>query len=183
MRGRKPKPTSLQISEGDPSKHGANKLRERLAAEPKAARGLPPCPKHLAERARRVWRFWAAELEAMSLDRRPDAQMLEGACVAYEAAIKSYETIEQQGSVIARKALDPVTGKLVVVDVKPHPAVAQRNAAWLLVRAFCSEFGLSPASRTRLSVDNPEHNAQRARAEMMAILQTPRRPREEPNIQ
>ena len=71
----------------------------------------------------------------MSLDRRPDAQMLEGACVAYEAAIKSYETIEQQGSVIAKKALDPSTGKLVVVDVKPHPAVAQRNAAWLLVRA------------------------------------------------
>jgi P27 family predicted phage terminase small subunit len=116
----------------------------------------------------------------MGLDRRPDAQMLEGACVAYEAALKAYETIAVQGSVIARKALDPSTQKIVVVDVKAHPAVAQRNAAWTLVRAFCSEFGLSPASRTRLSV---EPTGDYGHAELMEILTQPRPPRAEPIVQ
>jgi P27 family predicted phage terminase small subunit len=180
MRGRKPKPISLQISEGDPSKHGVNKLRERLDAEPKAARGLPRCPRHLGKVAREAWKFWSEELEAMGLDRRPDAQMLEGACVAYEAAVKAYETIQQQGAVIAKKAIDPLTQKLTVIDVKTHPAVAQRNAAWVLVRAFCSEFGLSPASRTRLSIERTDDFGN---ADLTEILSRPRPPRPERIVQ
>jgi P27 family predicted phage terminase small subunit len=181
MRGRKPKPVAQQIAEGDPRRHGVNKLRERMEAEPKASRGLPPCPKHLGARAKKVWKFWAEELEAMNLDRRPDAQMLEGAAVAYEAAVKASEMLELQGSVIAKKALDPTTQKIVVIDIKAHPAVAQRNAAWALVRAFCSEFGFSPSSRARLSVDTPDRAADDA--ELMAILTMPRPPREEPIVQ
>ena len=180
MRGRKPKPVAQHLADGDPSHRGVKRLRERLDAEPKAARGLPSCPKHLGERARKAWKFWSEELEAMNLDRRPDAQMLEGACVAYEAAVKAYETVEQQGSVIAKKALDPATQRLVVVDVKPHPAVVQRNAAWMLVRAFCSEFGLSPASRTRLSIEKTDDFGD---ADLMAILTAPRTPREGPILQ
>jgi len=175
MRGRKPKPAARHLAEGDPSHLGVRRLREQLDAEPKAARGLPSCPKHLGERARKAWKFWSEELEAMNLDRRPDAQMLEGACVSYEAAVKAYETIEQQGSVIAKKALDPETKRIVVIDVKPHPAVAQRNAAWVLVRAFCSEFGLSPASRTRLSIEKTDDYGQ---AELLEILTRPRVPKE-----
>ena len=142
--GRKPKSIAHQIAEGAPRKHGVHKLEQKLAAEPKAARGLPACPRHLKETARKAWRLWVAELEAMNIDRRPDAHMLEGACVAYEAAVKAYEMLEQQGSVIAKKVVDPATWKLTVVDVKTHPAVRQRNQAWALMRSFCSEFGLSP---------------------------------------
>jgi P27 family predicted phage terminase small subunit len=180
MRGRKPKPISQQISEGDPSKHGVNRLRERLNNEPKAVRGFPSCPRHLGKRARQAWKFWAEELEAMGLDRRPDGPMLEGAAVAYESAVKAYETIEQQGSLIAKKALDPSTQRMIVVDVRPHPAVAQRNAAWMLVRAFCSEFGLSPASRTRLSVEQPRDYGD---VDLMEILSRPRPRRGEGIVQ
>ena len=49
----------------------------------------------------------------------------------------AYETILKQGRLIAKKALDPATNKLVVVDVKPHPAVRQGNQAWALMRSFC----------------------------------------------
>jgi hypothetical protein len=73
MKGRKPKPIDQQIAEGDPRRHGINKLKERLAAEPKATRGLPQCPRHLRGRSRAAWSFWSAELEAMNIDRRPDA--------------------------------------------------------------------------------------------------------------
>jgi len=55
--------------------------------------------------------------------------------------VDSYETIQKQGRLVAKRILDPETNKLVVVNVKPHPSVAQGNAAWTLMKAFCSEFG------------------------------------------
>jgi P27 family predicted phage terminase small subunit len=170
MRGRKPKPTSQQISEGDPRKLGVHRLEQKLEAEAKASRGLPRCPKHLQGAARKAWRFWSEELEAMNLDARPDAMMLEGACVAYQAAVESYETIQKQGRLVAKRILDPQTNTLVVANVKPHPAVAQMNAAWMLLKAFCSEFGLSPVSRTRLAIDKPADSDD----ELLQILAQPR---------
>src|ERR1700722_10238124 len=148
--GQKPKPTKAQIAVGDPRKKGVHRLEQQLAAEPKASRGLPSCPEHLKGRARDAWFFWSAELAVMDMDRRPDAQMLEGCCVAYDAAVDSYEMLQKQGRFIVKKALDRKTNSLVVVDVKPHPAVRQMNQSWALMKSFCSEFGLSPVSRVRL---------------------------------
>lgn len=87
MRGRKPKPVALRIAEGDPSRRGVHKLEGMLDAEPKAARGLPECPKHLRGVARKAWRFWAEELAGMNLDHRPDAMMLEAACASYQTFV------------------------------------------------------------------------------------------------
>ena len=167
------KPAGRKLVEGDTRKVGARKLAAQIAAEPKASRGLPTCPAHLKGRAREAWNFWREELTAMSLDRRPDAQMLEGACVAYEAAVSSYETIQQQGRLIAKRAKDPKTGQLVVTDVRPHPAVAMGNDAWVLMRSFCSEFGLSPVSRTRLSIEREDSSED----DLMRILMQPRAPK------
>ena len=64
MRGRKPKTASRQIAEGDPSKRGLHQLEARLEAEPKPARGLPPCPEHIKGLASKAWHFWVEVLEA-----------------------------------------------------------------------------------------------------------------------
>ena len=88
----------------------------------------------------------------MDLDRRPDAALLEGAVIAYAEAVACYLLVEKQGRVIPRRARDGA-GNWVVVGMVAHPAVRQRNQALLIMRAFCSEFGLSPISRTRLSVE------------------------------
>jgi len=178
VRGRKPKPIKVQIAAGDPRMKGKHKLEQQLAAEPKAGRGLPPCPDYLAGRAQEAWAFWSQELVLMDLDRRPDGPMLEGVCIAYDAAIACYETIKTQGRFIARKALDPKTNKLVVVDVKPHPAVRQGNQALALMKAFCSEFGLSPVSRTRLAVDKLDDGE----ADLMELLGRPRAKRTTPMV-
>ena len=170
MRGRKPKPTELQLAEGDPRKYGVHRLEKKLEAETRGSRGLPRCPAHLQGLARKAWKMWSEELERMNLDSRPDGPMLEGACIAYETAIECYETIKKQGRMIARRILDPQTNTLVVGGLKPHPAVAQMNAAWMVLRAFCSEFGLSPVSRTRLAVDKPADGDD----ELAAILSQPR---------
>jgi P27 family predicted phage terminase small subunit len=169
-RGQKPKPLKIQIAEGDPSRKGKHKLEELLAAEPKASRGLPPCPEYLEGRAKEAWIFWSEELALMDLDRRPDGPMLEGACIAYDASIDAYLTIKAQGRFIAKKVLNPETKQFVVVDVKPHPAVRQGNQAWALMKAFCGEFGLSPVSRTRLAVDKLDDGE----ADLMELLGRPR---------
>lgn len=176
MRGRKPKPTSLQISEGDPRKHGVHRLEQKLKSEVSGARGLPRCPAHLRGLAKKAWKFWSEELERMNLDCRPDAQMLEGACIAYESAIECYETIHKQGRMVAKRVVDPETNKLVVSGLKSHPAVAQMNAAWMLLKAFCSEFGLSPVSRTRLAVEKPPDGDD----ELLEILSQPRERKQPP---
>jgi P27 family predicted phage terminase small subunit len=173
MPGRKPKSIQSQIAAGDPRKRGKHRLEALLAGQPKASRGLPSCPRHLKGRAHAAWTFWARELQAMDLDRRPDTQMLEGACIAYDAAIDAYETIKQQGRFIAKRALDPRTNALVVVDVKPHPAVRQGNQAWALMKAFCGEFGLSPVSRTRLAIEKLDDGDE----DLMELLSRPREKR------
>src|SRR4051812_27544555 len=130
MRGRKPKPKRTQIAAGDPRDRGKHKLEEQLEAEPKAERGLPACPRHLKGRARAAWIFWARELATMEIDNRPDAHMLEGACVAYDAAVDAYETVQKQGRFFPKRIMDPATNTLVIVDLKPHPAVRQGYQAW-----------------------------------------------------
>jgi P27 family predicted phage terminase small subunit len=168
MRGRKPKPTSRQISEGDPRKKGKNKLAEKLAAEPTTTHGLPACPRHLKGRARSAWGFWATELADMNLDRRPDAMMLEGACVGYERAVQADLILMADGLVCKHITVDRETGQ-PLEKLKSHPAVAISRAAWGQVRAFCSEFGLSPVSRTRLAIDRKEKVE-----DLAAILSRPR---------
>jgi len=170
MKGRKPKPASRQIAEGDPSKRGVHKLDGMRESEPKATRGLPQCPKHLKGMARKAWHFWADELEGMSLDCRPDAMMLEGACAAYQTFVELYELIETQGKLVAKKERNPHTGQMEVVDVRPHPALYIRDRALMQMKAFCSEFGFSPVSRARLFVERREADGD----DLMALLTQPR---------
>jgi P27 family predicted phage terminase small subunit len=176
MRGRKPKPTTQQVAEGDPRKLGAHKLEQKLQSEAKGFRGLGKCPSYLKGHTRKAWKSWSEELERMSLDCRPDGLMLAGACAAYESAVECYETIQKQGRLVAKRIVDPATNMLVVANVKPHPAVAQMNAAWMLLKAFCSEFGLSPVSRTRLTIEKPADSQD----DLMTILSQPRERKSQP---
>jgi P27 family predicted phage terminase small subunit len=172
IRGRRPKPTRRQISEGDPAKRGKRKLQEKLNSEPKATRGLPPCPKHVVGVARSAWKFWVEELRAMKLDARADAMMLEGACVNYARAVQA-DAIIQRGCQVEEPIINHTIGKVIGTKIKNHPAVAISNAAWRQVRAFCSEFGLSPVSRTRLALEQPDTSIE----DLMKLLATPREKR------
>lgn len=170
MKGRKPKPVALQIAEGDPRKRGVHKLTELLNAEPPATKGLPPCPPHLKGRARGAWGFWAEELGKMNLDCRPDAQMLEGACVNYSRAVDADIAIAKDGITVEEATVDPESGERIVLRIRAHPAIAISNQAWRLLHRFCSEFGLSPVSRTRLTIDKKDKHGE----DLATLLNRPR---------
>lgn len=167
--GRHRKPAALRAGEGDTCKIGSRKFQEQLNAEPKATRGLPACPRHLHGRARAAWGFWATELADMNLDNRPDAQMLEGACVNYARAVQADLLVEKEGLMVEESALN-ADGEKVVLRVKYHPAITVSNAAWRQVRAFCSEFGLSPVARARLSIEKSDASFQ----DLRTLLLQPR---------
>ncbi len=177
MRGRKPKPTARQIAEGDPRKRGKRKLDEALDLEPKAARGLPDCPRHLKGRARAAWNFWREELEAMKLDSRPDAMMLQAACIAYADAMEAHLQIERLGAVVEEPIQLKETGEIVGFKLKKNPWVEVKNRALMLMGRFCTEFGLSPVSRTRLKVEKDDE----AGEDLIALLSKPREPRKSPS--
>jgi P27 family predicted phage terminase small subunit len=223
-KGRKPKPIAAQLAAGDPRRHGIRKLSDRLAAEPKATSGLPPCPEHIvceserraiqllralqAEipprfshyldgailhlrdrracmecipcRARAAWAIWSEELAVMDLDRRADAQMLEGACISYAQAVDADLTISREGQVVRIQSLDPQT-KEPIEKQRPHAAIAISRAAWAQVRAFCSEFGLTPVARTRLAADSSAPKEKQT--DLFALLATPREARPVVSIQ
>lgn len=175
MRGRKPKPTAAQIAAGDPRKKGVHKLQDKLEAEPKATRGLPDCPRHLRGRARAAWKFWSEELADMQIDHRPDAMMLEGACINYSRAVQADLILENEGLMVEEWGENRESGKRILLKMRQHPAIHVSNAAWRQVRAFCSEFGLSPVSRTRLSIEKKDKTE-----DLMEMLSRPRTPKQPP---
>lgn len=174
MRGRKPKPTANQIAAGDPRKLGKKKLQEKLDNEPQAVSGIQDPPERLEGIARDQWLFWRAELEAMGIDKRPDAAMLEGACWNFAGAIDAEKILAREGQTVTESTIAD-DGDVVILKVKTHPASQIAARRWALVKSFCSEFGLSPVSRTRLSIEKKDSGEE----DLAALLSAPREPRKE----
>lgn len=145
----------------------------KLEAQPTATHGLPTCPEHLDGRARAAWDFWVEELGKMNLDCRPDAQMLEGACVNYSRAVDADIAVNRDGITIEESVIDEESGERILLKMRAHPAIAISNKSWMLVHRFCSEFGMSPVSRTRLTIEK----ADKAEEDLAAILSRPREAR------
>lgn len=172
MTGRPPKPIAQRIAEGDAQKIGKNKLQQLADSQPQAMRGFPPCPAHLHGVARKTWKFLVPQIEAMEMDRQPDALMLEGVCVNYGRAVAADEAVAEKGLTIK---VSKVVGEgeceeVIVLDEKPRPEVAISDKCWKNVRAFCSEFGMSPVSLTRLHLGTPAKKED----DLAAILNAPR---------
>jgi P27 family predicted phage terminase small subunit len=56
------------------------------------------------------------------------------------------------------------------MKVKTHPAEAIAQRRWIITRSFCSEFGLSPVSRTRLPANNATKDGE---DDLMELLNKP----------
>ena len=143
-RGRKPKPTALKILEGNPGKRALNKR------EPKPTPEMPTPPEHLDAIARVEWDRMAVELHHLGLLTGLDRAVLAGYCDAYSLWVRA---TQEMHAMLAEPG-----SSLVIVTEKgyqlPHPLVAIRNKARDAMLKFGVEFGLSPSSRSRVSVPN-----------------------------
>jgi P27 family predicted phage terminase small subunit len=132
-----PAPTRLKVLYGNPGKRPLNH------AEPPPHVAIPHCPKHLDAEARREWRRLAKELQALGLLTRLDRAALAAYCQVWSRWVKLEAIVQRVGEAI----LDKETGRLYT-----NPYLTALNAALRQLHAFGSEFGSTPASRTRLSV-------------------------------
>ncbi|WP_333861588.1 phage terminase small subunit P27 family [Clostridium sp.] len=136
QRGRKPKPTALKVLEGNPGKRPLN------VNEPKPEKKAPKCPTWLEPEAKKEWRRMSRSLEAIGILTKVDAASFAGYCQAYARWKEAEEFLTKHGTIFKTPS--------GYIQQVPQVSIAQTYLK--IMKDFCSEFGLTPASRTRINV-------------------------------
>ena len=136
MRGRRPKPTRLKYLTGNPGKRPLN------MHEPKPEPMIPECPVELGPIARREWDRLAGELGKLNLLTTLDRAALAAYCGAYALWAEATKAIQQYGTMIKSPTGFPIQS--------PYVSIANRQAE--IMMRIASEFGFTPASRSRISI-------------------------------
>lgn len=141
MAAPKPVPTALRLIKGNPSKRAINK------AEPKKVKANLKVPAHLDPIAKTQWKKLAQTLDDLGVLSQTDLSALEQCCETYarirrlRAEIKklggtAYESVKESGEVLW----------------KAYPQVAQLERAETNHKAYLSEIGLTPSSRSKVQI-------------------------------
>lgn len=135
-RGPAAKPTVLKEREGTARADRAPKH------EAQPTLGVPDCPSGVSrdKDAKRCWDVLAPQLQKLNLVALTDGAVLEGLCRSYSVAVQADRVIKSKGVVIKTP-----------YGLQQNPAISISRLAWAEVRKFASEFGLSPAARTRVN--------------------------------
>jgi P27 family predicted phage terminase small subunit len=134
-RGRKPEPTPLKLLKGT----RADRVN---AEEPRPEASRPECPEHLDSFGRAEWERIVPELEALGVLARVDGAALALYCAAYSTAVQADMEVGLYGLLV-----DTGMG-----GVKSNPAVAMARAARSQMHRLLTEFGATPASRSKVKV-------------------------------
>ena len=135
MRGRRPKPTRLKQLTGNPGKRPLNEN------EPKPEPSVPECPPELGPLAQREWNRLVGELGPLRILTHLDRGALASYCGAYALWAEATEAIQKYGVMIKAPTGFPVQS--------PYVAIANRQTE--IMMRIASEFGFTPASRSRIS--------------------------------
>jgi len=135
-RGPAAQPTKLRLLRGNPGKRPVNE------AEPQPRAVAPEPPAFLKREALEQWRYIAPELERLGLLTIVDGAALAAYCQAYQRWIQAERNVNKNGLVLGGGTR----------YAQPNPAVGIAQKSMQLLRAFAAEFGLTPASRSRISV-------------------------------
>jgi P27 family predicted phage terminase small subunit len=137
--GGRPQPTRLKLLRGNPGKRPAHQ------DEPEPDIRLPEPPEHLSDEAKREWGRVGALLLTVGLVSELDRAALAGYCQAWGRWVEAEEALRQYGVVVKSPSGYPMQS----------PFLAVANKAVEQMRAFLVEFGMTPASRTRVHAERP----------------------------
>ncbi|MBA3324479.1 MAG: phage terminase small subunit P27 family [Rhodobacteraceae bacterium] len=136
MRGRKPKPISLKLIEGNPGK------RPIHGREPQPPQSQPSCPAHLSPSAKAEWKRLGQSLNRIGLLTQVDRAALAANCQAYGRWVEAERKLAET----------PVLLKTPAGFVQPSPWLGIANKQLELMAKFMAELGLTPSSRSRFSI-------------------------------
>lgn len=138
MAGRPPKPTALKKLGGNAGKRAINK------SEPKPATKRPSCPKHLGGEAKREWNRMANQLFKVGLLTEVDRAALAAYCQAWARWIEAEDEMRKPDF------------RMITVTDSGYPVVSPwlniATMAMKQMKAFMTEFGMTPSSRSRVTV-------------------------------
>jgi P27 family predicted phage terminase small subunit len=151
--GHNAKPTALKELEGNPGKRPINKN------EPKPRVGLPEMPKNLPFAAQREWHVFGPELVRLGLLTVADGKAFGAYCVAYahwEMLQAAVATAAQKwpefGGYLIDEPIVNKDGNIVGEKWKANPLFAQQDKAARTMSVLLAPFGMTPASRGKLTV-------------------------------
>lgn len=152
MAGRKRKPDALKQLAGT-----AQPCRMNPDA-PAASDGLPEAPAWLSERAADIFDELTAIVDRMRIASADDTAMLAILASRLEEIEVCTVAIEDLGRVYSSETTTSRGDGETVVKamVRARPEVAMRNEAMRHAQSLLSEFGLSPAARSKVSAITPQ---------------------------
>ena len=136
------KPTALKILEGNPGKRPLNKN------EPKPKKIIPECPDWLEDEANKEWFRLVPELKRLGILTTIDVSGLIGYCQSWARHIEAEKYISIHGM-----TFETESGYLM-----PVPQVAISLKYLKICQSFMIQFGLTPSSRTRISMSSGEED-------------------------
>ena len=140
MAGRKPLPTALKLLRGNPGKRPLNR------GEAKPTPDTGNVSRWLDAMAKEEWRRVVAELRCAGLLTVVDRAALEAYCQTYARWRWAEDVLRAKGHVYLT-----ATGFL---KDRPEVGIAERSLK--LMKAFMVEFGMTPSSRSRISLPPPD---------------------------
>jgi P27 family predicted phage terminase small subunit len=142
MAGRRPKPTHLKLLQGNPGKRPIN------AHEPKPPLEILPVPAELSGRAKEEWERMAQPLAQLGLLSSIDGAAFAAYCTLAARWRDAEDALKKTGPVVKSPSGYPM--------LSPYYTIANQSLSQM--RAYLTEFGMTPSARSRLAVRNAEPN-------------------------
>ena len=160
MPGPNKKPTALKILEGDAGKRGIPVNEPKPEKESR----VPAPPAFLRGEAKKEWQRVAPELHRLGLLTKVDKAALTGYCIAWGDLVDVEHKLDKMQKrhrdYLKRKKKDPEdtdrpsSNGFVSITSKGNaiiePLLSVRKQVLETMHKFLTEFGMSPASRTRI---------------------------------
>ncbi len=153
QRGRKPKPTALKVLEGNPGKRPLNDK------EPQPKKQAPRCPSWLEPEAKKERKRMAKTLETIGVLTQVDKAAFAGYCQAYARWKEAEEFLSKHGTIFKTPS--------GYIQQVPQVSIAQTYLK--VMKDFCSEFGLTPAARTRIQVNTEKADPDDPMEELLRV--------------
>lgn len=133
-------PTHLRAVKGFPDKRPVNH------DEPMPKNGFHQPPEYFTDEEKGWYMDMCQELNRWGVITELDSRAAEMLTVAYSEFRVARREVEANGSLTYIEL-----GAQGQEKLKPHPAVGIADAAWKKFRAMATEFGMTPASRSKVN--------------------------------
>lgn len=144
--GRTPQPTQLKLVKGRSA--GRDSGGRPVKQSPGFVRLPPEAPVWLPPEASAEWARVVPELQRLELLKPIDGAGLAAYCMAWDRFVEASRIVAREGMVIH----DDKLGRS-----QRHPAIVTAEAASKELRAWCSEFGLTPSAEARVTSPKGDH--------------------------